>query len=472
MSYEVLCNEIVKSVGKNNIKDAFHCVTRLRLIIDDMSQIDREELKKIDGVLQVREVGNQLQLVIGTHVTEVHKEFCAIIGMEIAEDQKDSNKGGGEKDQIEVKKEDEVQRKSIGSYLNPKNLISSLLSTIAFVINPIVAALVAGGMVKGITASIVAFGWLAADSSIIAVLNLIGDAPFYFMPFLVGYTSAKKFKIPEVYGIMVAGVLLAPTLLNQTAGPTIEYIFFDIPAIKYTNDVFSTLLSVYVFSLVYKAIDKFITKNLKMAFSAFLAFVLAMPLILGFISPLGYYLTSSISSGMTYLFSVSGPLAGLLYAGLKPITIIFGIKGWGPIILANLSNNGYDYLLTLAFISNVAVSGAALGAALKINNEKDKATAISTGGLSFLGITEPALYGILVPHKKPLYASIVGGAIGGAVSMLLTVKAFTYSMPGIFSLPTYIGANHNIVKLIISLIVTFIAAFVASYLMMKKKKGV
>lgn len=452
MKYKKLCEEILQIIPRENIKTVSHCVTRLRLVLTDPSNVDREALSKIDGIIQVKESEGQLQLVMGTHVTDVYDEFCQIAGVADESPREETKTAKGRR--------------------TPFSLLNDLMGTISVIISPILSVLIGGGLIKGLSATITAFHWLPADSSILTVLNILGDATFYFTPFFLGYSSAKRFKIKEVYGIMIAGCLMYPTLLNQTAGETIKFLFISIPAVSYASSIFPIMLAVWVFSLVYKRIDRLLHQNLKLVFSVFLTTLITMPFILGYIAPFGTYIQDTVSAAVNYLFSISGPVGGAIYTGLKPLMVMFGIKSFGPIIMANLSTLGYDYLLAMAFISNFAVAGAVFGAYFKMTDSKNRSNAATTGGLCILGITEPALYGILIPCKKPLYASILGGAIGGALAMILSVKCYIFSMPGIFSLPTYVDEGNNIIMIIITLLITFVSSFVISCLLMKKGEDV
>jgi PTS system beta-glucosides-specific IIC component len=197
-----------------------------------------------------------------------------------------------------------------------------------------------------------------------------------------------------------------------------------------------------------------------------------MPILLAFVAPFGNYCAEILSKGLQALFSFTGPVAGAIFCGLLPLLIITGMHmAMAPLILQNFNYLGYDFLLPLFFISNIAVAGATLGASFKIKKKSIKSQSISVGFLAILGITEPALYGVDIRYKKPLYASFIGGAVGGAIAMLLATKSYAYVMPGIFSLPTYFDQSNNIVMILISIAAAFMASFAASILMTKDSDG-
>ncbi|MGN1389735.1 MAG: hypothetical protein ACI4WR_08805, partial [Bulleidia sp.] len=168
------------------------------------------------------------------------------------------------------------------------------------------------------------------------------------------------------------------------------------------------------------------------------------------------------------LYQISGPAAGFIFGAIIPLTIIFGIKGWSAIELNNLEVLGYDFMLPNFFYSNLAVSGATLAASRRIKNPVDKANAASTGLLAILGITEPALYGIGIRYKTPLYAAMIGGGCGGCVAAILGVKIYAFVMPGITSIAAYFDTTGNFFRLLIAMAVSWAVSFAAGWIMTKK----
>lgn len=449
--YGKLCSDILEAVGgSKNIKNVFHCVTRLRIVPVNRSLVDMEKLEHVSGLLKIIESSGQLQCVVGTTVPEVYAEFVEIAGI----------KAGGEVDPDPA--DQDVKEKK-------PNLLTQGLNTLAACVTPGLYAIVAGGMIKGVISLITAFG-IASDSDIITVLNAVGDAPFYFMPFIIGYAAAKRFKVKEIFGIMTAGILMYSTFLSPAEGIT-EYSFgfFDIPAYNYKGSIFPVILSVWIFSVIYHFIDKRLPKNLRIVFSGSLSFLIAAPLFLGFLAPLGNWVAVGMTSGFAWLFTHTGPLAGALFCGILPLTIIFGIKGWSAIELQNIATLGYDYMLPNFFYSNLAISGALIAYAVKMKPSEQKSAAISTGLVCILGITEPALYGFALPEKKPLIAGMLGGAIAGALAMMLGVVTYSFSMPGITSIATYMDSGNNFLMLLVVMAVAWVTSFIISFILVKKE---
>lgn len=446
--YGAMCSEILEIIGgKENIANVFHCITRLRIVPVNRDLVDIEKLKNVKGILKVVESSGQIQCVIGTTVPEVFNEFVEISGVT-------------------------AESTSTGNIKEKKpNLITRGLNTLASCVSPGLYAIVAGGMIKGIVALITALGLVDASSQIITVLNAVGDAPFYFMPFTVGFNAAKRFKVKEVFGIMTAGILMYSTFAAPAEGITsYAFGFLTIPAYNYKASIFPVILSVWIFSLIFHFIDKKMPKNLRIVFSGALSFLIAAPLFLAFAAPIGNEIAKLMTGTFAWLFTNAGPFAGALFCGIIPLTIIFGIKGWSAIELQNLSTLGYDYMLPNFFYSNLAVSGAILAYSLKQKPSDNRSAAISTGLVCILGITEPALYGYALPEKKPLYAAMLGGAIAGAVAMLLGVVTYAFSMPGITSIATYVDNGNNFLMLLITMAVAWGASFAISYAITKKEQ--
>lgn len=447
-----LCTDILDAVGgSGNVKNVFHCITRLRIVPVNREQVDLERLKTVSGILKVVESSGQIQCVIGTTVPEVYEEFVALSG---------AAAGGA----VNTEPEDLPEEKK-------QNLLVRGLNTLASCVTPYLYAIVAGGMIKGVVSLLTAIGLVSSSSDVVTVLNAVGDAPFYFMPFLAGYAAAKRFKVKEVFGIMTAGILMYSTFLSPAEGVTgYSFGFLNIPAYNYKGSLFPVILSVWIFSLIFHFIDRRMPKNLRIVFSGALSFLIAAPLFLAFAAPLGNWIAKIMTGTFAWLFTTAGPFAGALFCGIIPLTVIFGIKGWSAVELNNLATLGHDYMLPNFFYSNLAVSGAVIGHALKQRPSEQRSAAISTGLVCILGITEPALYGVALPEKKPLAAAMIGGAIAGAAAMLLGVVTYAFSMPGITSIATYMDGGNNFFKLLIVMAIAWISSFVISFALTEKAK--
>ena len=309
--YGKMCSEILDAFGgPQNVKNVFHCITRLRLVPNNRDLVNMEKLSQISGILKVVESSGQIQCVIGTTVPEVYADFLAISGAS----------AGGEVEAAPETKADGVEEKK-------PNLLIQALNTLASCVTPYLYAIVAGGMIKGIVSLITAFG-VSSSSDVITVLNAVGDAPFYFMPFLVGFAAAKRFQVKEVFGIMTAGILMYSTFMSPAEGVSAyRFLFFDIPAYNYKSALFPVILSVWLFSVVFHFIDKRMPKNLRIVFSGALSFLISAPLFLAFLAPLGNMFAKVMTGAFAWLFTHAGPFEGALFCGIIPLTVIIGIKG-------------------------------------------------------------------------------------------------------------------------------------------------
>lgn len=435
MKYEQMNRQILAGIGEENIQDVFNCVTRLRIVVKDKESVDFEGLEKIDGIIQVKTVGNQVQLVIGPHVEEVTDSFKALIGFKEA-----------------------TETESEASQEGAKG-VSGILQTLSALFMPLIPVFCAGGMIKSLTIILSNFGFVSEKSGILTILDTVGNAPFYFLPFMVAYTTAKRFKLNELLGLMVAGVLMSPVFI-ENAGKSAKFIVFDVPYYNYSSTVLPSILCVIAMSYIYRFVNRLIPKNLSLVFSGMLSFAIFMPLLLFIVAPLGNYGTGLVAKLFMTLFNTVGPIAGALFSGFMPLLVMTGMhSALDPVIIQNFATSGMDYLFPAFFISNFAIAGAVFAIAFKLNDKRMRAAAISNGGLCILGITEPALYGVCVEHKNALIGAISGGAVGGALYMIFHVVSYAFAMPGIFSIVSYMDGKNNLLWMVICLGIAFLSAF-------------
>lgn len=450
-NFDEMSKKILENVGsKDNIISVAHCATRLRFNVKDKSIVKINEIEKISGVMGSQWSGDQFQIIIGGDVPDVYKAICKVGNLELVE-------------AIDENLDTHLKGKKFG--------IRSIFEALSDIVVPLIPVFCAGGMIKCLVTVLTSFNIVAADSSILAIISAIGDAPFYFMPFMFGYTTAKKCKINETFGIMIAGILMYPTLVNQTIGETIPFLFFDIPSLNYSSTAFPVLLTVVFFSYFYRFVDKLIPKNFSLVFTGLIAFCIYMPIALMFIAPFGTYLSVGVASGLMFLFDLCGPITGALYSGLLSFFIMTGLHvNMIPIILQNIQLYGSDYLIVATFINNIAVAGSTLGYALTLKDKTMKSMGISAGIIALCGVSEPALFGMGIKYRKPLIANIIGGAVGGAVFMALGVTCSAFAFQSLFSLPLYTSTTANLVGILISIGITFIVSFIAAFILGKRER--
>lgn len=418
MKYEKLAQDIIANVGgKENVNSLAHCVTRLRFKLKDESKANTEVLKNMDGVVTVVKSGGQYQVVIGNHVPDVYADVVAIGGFGTAS-------------------EEEIK----GEKLNPLN---EFIDIISGVFQPILGVLCATGMIKGLNALLSSTGLVAADSSTYAILNAIGDCLFYFFPIFLGYTAANKFKLNKFTGMAVGASLVYPTITGF-AGQTVD--FFGIPVMmptsSYTSTVIPIILAIFLASKIEKLLKKIIPDVVKAFVVPFGTLLIAVPITFMVIGPVASAISNFLGDITLGIYNFSPVLAGLFIGGLWQVFILFGVH-WGlvPICMNNLAVLGFDPVLATTIAVCFAQTGVVIGMMIKTKDKKLKSLCIPSVISGFFGVTEPAIYGITLPRKKPFIVSCVIGAVTGAIIAITGSQIYMLGGMGIFSIPTFIGPN-------------------------------
>ena len=441
MNKQELAKRVIIEMGeKENISQSWHCITRLRFNVIDEKKVNIENIRAIDGVMGAQFQSGQFQVIIGNKVAEVFEEISKELGQDNATNKVDQKK--------------------------KKNIVDTVFDTISGIFTPILPAIVGAGLLKGIMALLVALKLISESNPEYAVLSMIADAPFYFLPFLIAFSAAKKFKTNEFLAVTIAGVIMYPTIINYAASgevASMRFLGLSIPMINYSSTVIPIILGVWLLSYVYKAIDRFVPSLLKIIVTPVLVLLITSMLTLIFIAPLGSYIGVYVEQFFSSLFNIAGPFAGMLLGAVMPLIVITGMHyAFFPGAFLSFSNVGYDMvLLPMNLVSNMAQAGATLGVAVKSKDPKMKSLAYSTFISAIFGITEPAIYGVTLKLKKPFYAALIGGAVGGGIFGTFVVKAFSFSVPGITALPSYIeNGTKNMMFASIGVILSFIVAFV------------
>ncbi|WP_102337878.1 PTS transporter subunit EIIC [Collinsella provencensis] len=451
-SKQELAANVLKLVGgADNVATATHCITRLRLNLKDDSLGDIEALGKLDGALGAQIKDGQWQIIIGPGVDSVYNELEPLLG---------ADKLAGSVDADADQEE-----------LAPKGS-ARVFDIITGIFSSIIPALVAGGIVKGILAAIAAFG-IDTGSGDWAIFNMISDIPFYFLPFLLAVSTADKFKVNRSLALCVAGSLMYPTIVNAVGtGETPLTLFgMAVPVFSYASSVFPVIFGVIGLSFVYRAIDKVVPDLFKLVVVPALSLAIVLPINLMLLAPIGAWCGIGLANGIVWLFSTLGPIAGFLLGFFMPLIVLFGMhQSTSPIQISNIATLGYDYLLPVSFCHNLAESGAAFGAALRMKDQKLKSAAFTCAFSAFMGISEPALFTVQVPNRTPLISAMVANGIGGALTVILSAKCFGFVMPGITSLPVYAdpsGDPMNLIMIVVCIGATWLIAAALSFFLWK-----
>ncbi|WP_208558928.1 beta-glucoside-specific PTS transporter subunit IIABC [Marinilactibacillus kalidii] len=432
--------------GKENVNNAWHCVTRLRFNLNDKDQVKLDEIKDVEGVMGVQFSGDQFQVIVGNRVSDVYEELEKELGDTSSNEPTEAN--------------------------NNESIVSKLMDVVSGIFSPILPALAGTGLLKGFLALFVAIGLMSDTSDIYQILFLISDIVFYFLPFLLAVSAAKKFKTSEFLALTVAGGLMYPTILNAAgtdATPLSLFGIIDLPYIDYSSSVVPIILGVWLLSYLDRWVRSWMPNVISMMFSPLVSLVITIPITLVVLGPLGTYVGNALSGGVNWLFMNTGPFAGLLLGGTMSLIIMTGMHyAFLPLVVDNLARLGFDTtIIPVMFMANMGQSGAALAVALKSKDKNMKQLALSSGISALFGVTEPAMYGVNLKLKKPFYAAMAGGGLAGAFVVFMSVRAYGTGVPGLPMIPVFIDSQDawNLVYLIIGILIAFITAFVITFIL-------
>ena len=437
-----LASEIIEKIGgKENIEYLVHCMTRLRFNFKDPSIVNQNEIEQINGVLGTMIQNGQFQIIIGETVPDVYEEICKIAGL-------------AKEDAIDEKLDDLKKEKH-------KFSLGVIFEVISGVFAPVVTAFAGAGVLKGLLTLFTNYGWMGTDTGIYLILNAASDSVFYFLPFILAYTSAKKFKTNEVMALIVAGIYMYPTVING-AGTQISFFGYNFYLVKYSSSVLPIIISVWLMSYVYRWITSHTPGFLRVVVVPIVTLLVIAPISLVVVGPIGYNVGIYVGEFFKWLFSVAPWLGGLVDGATRPLVVFTGTHMMlTPVMLNNIEVLGYDMLGPVRCVATMAAAGMCIGVFLKAKKANNKTAILSSFISGFIGITEPALYGVAFRFKKPLIALMIGGGVSGAFVAMMGAKAISFAMPSIISLPVYMG---SIPTMIIGLIISFVLTAVLAYI--------
>ncbi|MGH1707856.1 beta-glucoside-specific PTS transporter subunit IIABC [Enterococcus gallinarum] len=429
--------------GKENVNSVVHCATRLRFKLKDEEKADTNRLIQDDDVIQVVQSGGQYQVVIGSHVSDVYRELTGVANFD-GESEKSAEKG------------------------NPLNQLIDIISSI---FTPFLGAMAGAGVLKGFLTLAVTMNWLAADSGVYTVWYAIADGLFTYLPVMLAFTAAKKFKTNEFLAVSLAMALVHPSI-TELAGQTLSFVGIPviIGASAYTSSVIPIILAVFLQSYVERFFKKVIPSFLQIICVPLAVFLIMAPVTFIVVGPLGTIVGNLLGSGYDAIYNLSPILAGAIMGGLWQVFVMFGMH-WGfvPIAMVNLTQFGFDTMVPMLLPAVLAQGGAALAVFFITKNVKLKGLALSSTITSLFGITEPTVYGVTLPLKKPFIAACISGAIGGAIVGFSQVKNYTFGLVSLLSLPSFIPQDtqdmSGLIAATIGTAVAFGAAFVLTFVL-------
>lgn len=440
--YQTLATQIIALVGsKENVANVYHCQTRLRFTLVDSLKADTEDLEKLDGVTKVIINAGQYQIVIGTHVADVFEEIEKL---------------------VEISQDTTTQEK--------KGIFDTNIDFVAGTFQPIIPALSGAGMVKAVLALLVVFNVITTDSQTYYMLNVFADGVFYFLLILIAFTQAQKLKCNPILAAGVAAMLLHPNWSALVAAGDAVNFFNVIPftLASYVSSVFPIILIIFVQSYVEKFLNKHIPKSINIVFVPMLTFLIMGTLAFSVLGPIGGIVGNYLATVFTFLAENASWAPALIIGTFLPIMVMFGIhNGVAPLGIMQMSQLGYDSIFGPGCVcSNMAQAIAGAVVAFVTKDKTTKETAIPGSITAYLGITEPLLYGVNLPKRYPLIASMIGGGLGGLYAGLTHAHRFATGSSGLPAVLLYIGNNtmtyfyNIIIAIVISIISTAIITFV------------
>ena len=410
--------------GKENINNVWHCMTRLRFDLIDDNKVEKEEIKKLPGVLGAQLQSDQFQIIIGPKVSSWYERLLAALGP--------------------------VGEKTAEKPHQSKGLVSLFMDTVSGVFGPIVPAIAGAGMIKGLLAGLIALKAVPQNSDTVMIIDLIASGVFYFLPFFLAVSAAKIFKTNEYLAVAVAACLMYPTLIDAAKALAAHHDgaasalwllnAVPIPVFNYASSVIPVIFSVLALKYIYAWVDRIMPEVLKTVFTPTLTLFIGALAALVIIGPVGIWLGKALAWFIEGLFGISASFAGLVVGAIRPVAILTGMHhAMTPIALQNFSDRGYDMLMPMMFMANMSIAGATFAIWRVSKNRQQRTVTLSAAISALLGITEPALFGVLTRYKKAFVAATVASSLASAFIAFFGVRLYGYILSSIFSLPAYIG---------------------------------
>ena len=457
MDYRKCASEILTGIGgKENLASAAHCATRLRLVIADNGKVKKSMLEGIDGVKGVFEAAGQLQIIIGTGtVNQVYDEFIALAGVEAAS------------------KEDV---KAAAAAQAP--WYKRAIKTLGDIFVPIIPAIVATGLLNGLLGGLSKAFPGMADSYLFGLLDMFSNTALVFLPILIAVSAAKIFGGNIFLGAVIGMIMIHPNLVNAwSAGSGAEtdtlwswFGLWNIQNTGYQGHVIPVVIAVLVMCMIEKKLHKVVPETFDLFVTPLVSVLVTGFFTLTLIGPVFSQLETWVLSGAKALIAIPFGIGAFIMGGVYAPTVVAGVHHmYNAIELAMLADNGMNTWMPIATAANVAQGAAALAVAFKTRNKKLRSMALPASLSAFMGITEPAIFGVNVRYGKPLVAGMIGGACGAAVASLMKVYATANGVTGIFG---FLITTETFVGYLLTFVIATVVAFVISYLIYRDEETV
>ncbi|MBF7138945.1 PTS transporter subunit EIIC [Pediococcus pentosaceus] len=450
MSSNLGINLLAKMGGEENISKITHCATRLRPSFKNISKVDIEGIKETKGVMGVVENPNGFQIVIGTNVGEVYDDIIEASNLQKKEvvnsdDERDSNK--------DYKKQ---------------GWFNYFIEMVVAIFGPLLPLLAGSGLLRGFTILANQIGISPEKSATSVILTAAATAVFTFLPLLVAYTAAKRFKANPLIAAAIMGALILPIfqeLMGGNAGTIVHYMGIPLPIFDYTSQVIPAIVATWLQSKLEHFMKRTVPSSLQMIVVPTVLLFIMVSLAAILIGPAGMYLSVGMAEFVNWLMGINTILSGAIIAAIWNILIMFGIH-WAPntmIVIPEIAKTGKSSIIAYSANANFGMAGAALAVFFKTKNKSLKnfsLTAITSVMLS--GIVEPAIYGLGVKYRTPLITGCIGAALGGAFMGAFHVTGNAFVFGGLTTIPAFAGTT--LWAYIVGLIISFFASLILQLL--------
>lgn len=442
--YAQSAQKLVQAMGgKDNITRVFHCMTRLRFYVKDRNKINENDIKKLSEISGVNWHQDQFQVIAGNEVNEMYAE---LVKMGVPNDDTDSSQKTPEK----------------------KGIVSAVIDSITGCMTPMIPALTAAGMIKVVLTLLTTFHLVSDTSSTYQVISFIGDAAFYFMPFLIAANAAKVFNVNQSLALIIAGVFLHPNFTAMIAsGDPITFFSIPVTPTTYSYSVIPVILMVWIMSYIVKLVDRITPRIVKLILHPTLVILISAPIAIIVVGPLGGIIGDGLAVAIDFLSTKLGfIIVGILSASF-PFVVMTGMHhALTPIGLNAVATGGDTLIFVSQVCSNVAQGGASLAVAVKSKDKNMKQLASASGISALMGITEPALYGVTLKLKRPVIAAAIAAGIGGIVGGLLQVTLYI-AQNCLLAVPAFIGDKGmtNFLYGLLMIAISFAASFILTLIL-------
>lgn len=458
MDFKRLSAEVLEGVGgRDNVISITHCMTRLRLVLQDTTKSDAEQVRKIPGVLGVAYSGGQFQVIIGTNVKKLYTELAQLLGLTPAS----------------VTEAETAASTQAGQPTN-ETLFNRFFKVITGIIFPVIGPLTAAGITKGLLAAGTSFHLLDKAGGTYRVLYAFADGFFYFLPIILAISAARYFRSNPFVAATIGAALVYPDMVQAFKdGTALSFIHIPVILSGYANSIFPIMLSSFVAARIEHWLEPRLPDSIVKFTSPLIVLFITVPLTFLVIGPVMIGLSDILASFTTWIYHLSPVLTGIILGAFWQLIVIFGLHyAFIPVLINNITTMGHDPINAILNVTVFALAGAAIGFALRAKKKENRVLGFSTGFTGLLGITEPIIYSIALPYKRPFICAFIGGAIGGGITAGMGAAMYSFGANAIFAAPMFInpeGIDHSFTAYLIASTSGFFISLILSYFFSVKK---